>query len=191
MASRLTRVPSLKERLDETLTAQRNEIISFLSKIASHGKGILQPHEVLSEFEAVADKHKLADGPFGEVLRHTQETIVLPPWITLAVRPRPGVWEYIRVNVDALAVEELTPSQFLHVKEELVDGSTNGNFVLELDFEPFTASFPRPTLSKSIGNGVEFLNRHLSAKMFHDKESMRPLLDFLRMHHYKGKVTFI
>ena len=77
------------------------------------------------------------------------------------------------------------------MKEELVDGSTNGNFVLELDFEPFTASFPRPTLSKSIGNGVEFLNRHLSAKMFHDKESMRPLLDFLRMHHYKGKTIML
>jgi sucrose synthase len=29
--------------------------------------------------------------------------------------------------------------------------------VLELDFEPFTASFPHPTLSKSIGNGMEFL----------------------------------
>ncbi|KAL5823308.1 hypothetical protein ACOSQ4_021208 [Xanthoceras sorbifolium] len=34
--------------------------------------------------------------------------------------------------------------------------------LLELDFKPFNASFPRPTLSKSIGNGVEFLNRHLS-----------------------------
>lgn len=68
---------------------------------------------------------------------------------------------------------------------------SNGNFVLELDFEPFTASFPKPTLTKSIGNGVEFLNRHLSAKMFHDKESMTPLLDFLRMHHYKGKVKMI
>ncbi|CAO2841645.1 unnamed protein product [Amaranthus hypochondriacus] len=191
MAGRLTRVPSLKERLDETLTAQRNEILSFLSRIASHGKGILQPHQLLSEFDAVSDKHKLSDGPFGEVLRHTQEVIVLPPWITLAVRPRPGVWEYIRVNVDALAVEELTSSEFLHVKEELVDGSVNGNFVLELDFEPFTASFPRPTLSKSIGNGVEFLNRHLSAKMFHDKESMKPLLDFLRMHHYKGKTMML
>jgi sucrose synthase len=61
--------------------------------------------------------------------------------------------------------------------------------VLELDFEPFTASFPRPTLSKSIGNGVEFLNRHLSAKLFHDKESMHPLLEFLRVHCYKGKVS--
>lgn len=68
--------------------------------------------------------------------------------------------------------------------------STNGNFVLELDFEPFTASFPHPTLSKSIGNGVEFLNRHLSAKLFHDKESMHPLLEFLRVHCYKGKVCF-
>ncbi|GFY83023.1 sucrose synthase 4 [Actinidia rufa] len=61
----------------------------------------------------------------------------------------------------------------------------NGNFVLELDFEPFNASFPRPNLSKSIGYGVEFLNRHLSAKMFHDKESMHPLLDFLEVHNYK------
>lgn len=60
--------------------------------------------------------------------------------------------------------------------------------MLELDFEPFNASFPRPTLNKSIGNGVEFLNRHLSAKLFHDKESMQPLLEFLRLHSYKGKV---
>lgn len=60
--------------------------------------------------------------------------------------------------------------------------------MLELDFEPFNASFPRPTLNKSIGNGVEFLNRHLSAKLFHDKESMQPLLEFLRLHSYKGTV---
>ncbi|KAH9619028.1 hypothetical protein KSS87_019211 [Heliosperma pusillum] len=191
MSRRLTRLPSLKERLDETLTAQRNEIICFLSRISSHGKGILQAHEVTAEFEATSGLDKLADGPFAEILRHTQEAIVLDPWIILAVRPRPGVWEYIRVNVDALAVEELTPSEFLRIKEELVDGNTNGNFVLELDFEPFTASVPRPTLSKSIGNGVEFLNRHLSAKMFHDKESLRPLLNFLRMHHYKGKTMML
>ena len=65
---------------------------------------------------------------------------------------------------------------------------SNGNFVLELDFAPFTASIPRPTLTKSIGNGVEFLNRHLSAKMFQDKDSMHPLLDFLRLHHHNGRV---
>lgn len=194
MAERvLNRVHSLRERLDETLIAQRNEILGLLSKIEAKGKGILQHHQLIAEFEAIPEENrkKLADGAFGEVLRATQESIVLPPWVALAVRPRPGVWEYIKVNVHALVVEELQVAEYLHLKEELVDGSSNGNFVLELDFEPFNASFPRPTLSKSIGNGVEFLNRHLSAKLFHGKESMQPLLDFLRVHCYKGKTMML
>ncbi|KAJ0032039.1 hypothetical protein Pint_13576 [Pistacia integerrima] len=185
----LTRVHSLRERLDETLSSHRNEILALLSRLETKGKGILQNHQLILEFEAIPaeNRKKLSDGAFAEVLRSTQEAIVLPPWVALAVRPRPGVWEYIRVNVHALVVEELRVAEYLHFKEELVDGSTNGNFVLELDFEPFTASVPRPTLSKSIGNGVEFLNRHLSAKLFHDKESMHPLLEFLRVHCHKGK----
>ncbi|KAJ0676723.1 putative sucrose synthase [Helianthus annuus] len=195
MAERvLTRVHSLRERLDSTLATHRNEILMVLSRIESHGKGILKPHQLMSEFEEICkeDQSKLQDGAFYEVLKCTQEAIVLPPWVALAIRLRPGVWEYVRVNVNALVVEELTVPEYLHFKEELVNGTSNGgNFVLELDFEPFTASFPRPTLTKSIGNGVEFLNRHLSAKMFHDKDSMHPLLDFLRTHHCKGKTMML
>ncbi|XVF41008.1 hypothetical protein PTKIN_Ptkin01aG0246000 [Pterospermum kingtungense] len=47
------------------------------------------------------------------------EAILLPPWVALAVHLRPGVWEYIRVNVHAFVIEELTVA------------TTNGNFVLE------------------------------------------------------------
>ncbi|XP_055800645.1 sucrose synthase [Solanum dulcamara] len=194
MAERvLTRVHSLRERVDATLAAHRNEILLFLSRIESHGKGILKPHQLLAEFDAIRqdDKNKLNEHAFEELLKSTQEAIVLPPWVALAIRLRPGVWEYVHVNVNALVVEELSVSEYLHFKEELVDGASNGNFVLELDFEPFTSSFPKPTLTKSIGNGVEFLNRHLSAKMFHDKESMTPLLEFLRAHHYKGKTMML
>ena len=185
----LNRAHSLRERLDDTLSAHRNEILAFLSRIEAKGKGFLQPHQLIDEFEAIpeATRKNLLESEFGEVLKNTQEAIVLPPWVALAVRPRPGVWEYIRVNVHSLVAEELLVPEYLHFKEELVDGSLNGNFVLELDFEPFNATFPKPTLSKSIGNGVEFLNRHLSAKLFHDKESMHPLLEFLRVHCYKGK----
>ncbi|XP_039030279.1 sucrose synthase-like [Hibiscus syriacus] len=190
MAERaLTRVHSLRERLDSTLAAHRNEILALLARIEGKGKGILQHHQIIFEFEAIPEEIRktLADGAFSEILRASQEAIVLPPWVALAVRPRPGVWEYIRVNVHALVVEELTAAEYLRFKEELVDGSSSANFTLELDFEPFNASFPRPTLSKSIGNGVEFLNRHLSAKLFHDKESMHPLLEFLKVHCHKGK----
>ncbi|KAK4757884.1 hypothetical protein SAY87_019185 [Trapa incisa] len=190
MAERLlTRSHSLRERLDATLASHRNDIVSFLARLEAKGKGILQRHQIIAEFEAIAEesRQKLLGGAFGEVLKASQEAIISPPWVALAVRPRPGVWEYIRVNVHALVLEQMEVAQYLHFKEELVEGSSNGNFVLELDFEPFNASFPRPTLSKSIGNGVEFLNRHLSAKLFHDKESLHPLLEFLQVHCYKGK----
>lgn len=67
--------------------------------------------------------------------------------------------------------------------------SSENGFVLELDFEPFNATFPRPSRSSSIGNGVQFLNRHLSSIMFRNKDCLEPLLDFLRAHKYKGHVS--
>ncbi|TQD93673.1 hypothetical protein C1H46_020677 [Malus baccata] len=125
MAERaLTRVQSLRERLDKTLSTHRNEILALLSRIESKGKGFLQPHQLHAEFEAIPEnnRQKLLDGAFGEVLKHTQEAVVLPPWVAFAVRPRPGVWEYIRVNVHALVLEELRVAEYLQFKEELVDG---------------------------------------------------------------------
>ncbi|KAH1265927.1 Sucrose synthase 2 [Glycine max] len=77
------------------------------------------------------------------------------------------------------------------LQEELVDGKINDNFVLELDFEPFNATFPCPFHSASIGNGVQFLNRHLSPIMFRTKDSLQPLLDSLQAHKYKGHTLMI
>lgn len=50
-----------------------------------------------------------------------QEAIILPPFVALAVRPSPGVWEYVRVNVYELSVEQLSVSEYLRFKEELAD----------------------------------------------------------------------
>ncbi|KAL5698216.1 sucrose synthase [Ranunculus cassubicifolius] len=189
----LSRVQSLIERLDDTLLSSRNELLILLSIFEGHGKGILQPHHITEDIQAIpeVEREKLIDGVFGSILKSAQEAIVLPPWVAFAIRPRPGVWEYIRVNNNAMDAETLTATEYLKIKEELLNGSHDDNFTLELDFEPFNATVPRLMLSSSIGNGVEFLNRHLSAKMFHGKESLQPLVDFLRVHHYKGKIMML
>ncbi|PIA43209.1 hypothetical protein AQUCO_02000566v1 [Aquilegia coerulea] len=176
------RVHSLIDRLDGTLPSFSNESMILLSKIESHGKGILKSNHILEDIEAIPkdDRKNLTDGIFGEILRSTQEAVVLPPSVAFAVRPKPGVWEYLRVDVNTLTVEGLTAAEYLKFKEEVLDGSDKDNFMLELDFEP---SVTNSTLSKSIGNGLEFLNQHLSAKI---GDNMQPLLDFLRVRNYKG-----
>ncbi|XP_027118094.1 sucrose synthase 2 [Coffea arabica] len=192
---KLQKLPSIRERVEDTLSAHRNELIALLSRYVAQGKGMLQPHHLIDELDnIVVDEtafKKLSQGPFSEVLRSAQEAIVLPPFVAIAVRPRPGVWEYVRVNVYELSVDQLSISEYLHLKEELVDGRSEDHLVLELDFEPFNATFPRPTRSSYIGNGVQFLNRHLSSIMFRNKDSLEPLLDFLRAHKHKGHVLML
>ncbi|KAM7463106.1 hypothetical protein LguiA_031227 [Lonicera macranthoides] len=183
---------SMRDRVQETLSAHRNEHVSLFSRYIAKGKGILQSHHLTDELDGVDGEdegmQKLKDGPFSQIWRCAQEAIVLPPFVAIAIRPRPGVWEYIRVNVYELSVDQLSVSEYLFFKEELVDGQYNE---LELDFEPFNATFPRPTRSSSIGNGVQFLNRHLSSIMFRNKDSLAPLLDFLRTHKHDGHALML
>ncbi|KAK2457147.1 Sucrose synthase 2 [Trifolium repens] len=190
-SSKLARLPSIRDRVEGTLSAHRNELVSLLSRYVDQGKGILQPHKLIDELESIHGEGQatedLKNGPFGQIIKSAQEAIVLPPFVAIAVRPRPGIWEYVRVHVYELSVEQLSVAEYLRCKEELVDGTDNDHYLLELDFEPFNASFPRPTRSSSIGNGVQFLNRHLSSIMFRKKDSLEPLLDFLRAHKYKGR----
>nr|AEV40894.1 sucrose synthase [Gossypium hirsutum] len=192
---KLGRSPSMRDRVEDTLSAHRNELVALLSRYVAQGKGILQPHTLIDELENVVGddkaREKLSDGPFSEVLKSAQEAIILPPYVAIAIRPRPGVWEYIRVNVHELSVEQLDVSEYLRFKEALADVGEDNHFVLELDFEPFNASFPRPNRSSSIGNGVQFLNRHLSSNMFRNKDSLEPLLNFLRAHKYKGHALML
>ncbi|KAJ1402384.1 Sucrose synthase [Sesbania bispinosa] len=217
---KLGRLPSIRDRVENTLSAHRNELVSLLSRMrkllllllhgdnvwsfencnvfryifiwyVDQGKGILQPHNLVDELENLQCEDEatkdLKNGPFGEIIKAAQDAIVLPPFVAIAVRPRPGVWEYVRVNIFELSVEQLSVSDYLRLKEELVEGTSSSKFLLELDFEPFNASFPRPSRSSSIGNGVQFLNRHLSSIMFRNKDTLEPLLDFLRVHKYKGQ----
>ncbi|KRH12088.1 hypothetical protein GLYMA_15G151000v4 [Glycine max] len=181
---------SVRERVLDTLSRYRNEFISLLSRYVAGGKGILQPHDLLYEVEKLLEEdegmQKLKDSPFVKELESAKEAIVLPPFVSIALRPRPGVWEYVRVDAFELSVDNLSVAEYLRLKEELVDGQCTDKYVLELDFEPFNVTLPRPTRSSSIGDGVQFLNRHLSSFMFRSKESLEPLLAFLRTHRYDG-----
>nr|CAB3495999.1 unnamed protein product [Digitaria exilis]CAB3500876.1 unnamed protein product [Digitaria exilis] len=192
-APKLDRTPSIRDRVEDTLHAHRNELVALLSKYVNKGKCILQPHHILDALDEVQGSGggALAEGPFLDVLRSAQEAIVVPPFVAIAVRPRPGVWEFVRVNVHELSVEQLTVPEYLCFKEALVDGQHNDPYILELDFEPFNASVPRPNRSSSIGNGVQFLNRHLSSIMFRNRDCLEPLLDFLRAHRHKGHVMML
>ncbi|XP_039170398.1 sucrose synthase [Eucalyptus grandis] len=184
MADRVsTESQSIYVRFKKALSACPNDLLVFFLRVQGNGNGILRRPQILAELEAIPEERRarLRHGDFDEVLKSIQEAIVSPPWVALAVRPGPGVWEYMRVNIRAFDCEQLEVAAFLRLEEGLADGSLNP------DIDPLTPVFVHPTPSMSIGNGNEFICGRLSDKLSHDYESLHPLLKFLQTLNYKGK----
>ncbi|XWS24680.1 hypothetical protein CRYUN_Cryun27aG0003300 [Craigia yunnanensis] len=86
---------TMRDRFRDTLSAHRNELLSILSKYVAWGKGMLQSRHLIDELiKSVKEDEatlKLRDSHFFKVLESAQEAIVLPSFVAIAIRPRPGV----------------------------------------------------------------------------------------------------
>nr|MBS0022125.1 sucrose synthase [Gammaproteobacteria bacterium] len=158
------------QRLRDYLVSHRQEGFHLLHHYAGMGKPLLLRSEIQDAFRELCqqcDGDELAGSPLARVISGTQDAAVQPPWIYLAVRPYVARWEYLRIHLDTMSVEAVAVQEYLRFKERLVNGHAHDNpWTLEIDLDPFARGFPRLQEARSIGRGVEFLNRHLSSGLF-------------------------
>ncbi len=111
-----------------------------------------------------------------------QSSVSLGNTVFLEIRIRTASTLFYKVNTEELVLEETDPSEFL-INKEICANSSISNNILNLNFKPFNINSPKVRDVKYIGNGVEYLNRFLSSKMFTDSEKWKSLLfDFIRLH---------
>lgn len=46
---------------------------------------------------------------------------MIPPFLAFAVRPNPGIWEFVKVNSVDLDAEGITSTEYLKFKESIFD----------------------------------------------------------------------
>ena len=184
----------LDDAFFESLVDYIQQERSQAHRVMHHLQGLKRQFLLRSEVEdAIAG---LCAGPEGAGLRNTpleklfgwvQEATVDAAWIYLALRVRVGRWAYVRIHVDTMSLERTSVSKFLYFKERLINGSKDAwSWELEIDLEPFSREFPKMHEARSIGRGVEFLNRRLSSRLFEDLgKGDKRLLDFLSVHSYR------
>ena len=181
------------ELLAELLKKNREQIYMLLRSYFALDRSLLLRSDLWDVFESFCESDEklpcLIDTPLKKVISNCQEAILEDPWIYFAIRERVGRWVYVRFHVEALEHEQIPVAQFLKFKERVVDGVENvQKWPLEIDFGPFNREFPRMKEPRSIGRGVEFLNRRLSSSLFQSQgEGDQRLMDFLRVHQYKGQ----
>jgi len=169
----------------------REAIYLLLRRYAALGRPYLLRSELWDEFSGFcsdSDFAALLDSPLADTIRITQEAAVGSPWIYYVTRRYVARSRHFRIHTETLHMESVTVSEYLQFKEHLVNGGSVDPWALEFDIGPFNRDFPKLQETRSIGRGVEFLNRRLSSQLFQALgEGDRRLLDFLRLHQVQGQ----
>jgi sucrose synthase len=128
----------------------------------------------------------LAGSPLARLVHWAQEAALDEEWIYLSLRPWVARHWYMRLRGESLYPELVPVEAYLGFKEGLVGQAEDDPWSLEIDLAPFSREFPKMHEVRSIGRGVEFLNRRLSSQLFADlSHGDRRLLDFLRVHRWR------
>lgn len=178
--------------VNDLLQANREAVYPLLRRVIQLGQPLLRHQEIADLFAhycTTPEGAPLAGTELAAAVAVTQQAVVISPWIYLAMRPAIARWTHARLHTETLQYEEITISEFLRFKEQLACPTCEPDtWTLEIDLAPFNRDFPRLREARSIGRGVEFLNRRLSSQLFQEQENgTRKLLEFLRTHQVQGR----
>ena len=185
---------TMADRINSFLVSNRNWAYSFFRGILEKPQPFWLRTEVTDYYSSFIDEESgIQTELLDELIPLVQEAAVNPPWLIMAVRPQNGEWRYFQLHTEVLECREVDVHDFLAFKERLVNHtSENDEWLLELDLKPFNRDFPRLQESRSIGQGVQFLNRHLSSRLHNQMgEGNNFLFQFLRVHQYRGTQLMI
>jgi sucrose synthase len=168
---------------------QRDELFLLLRHYLTLNRPLLLQSDLVDEYQRFCNQnHEEENEHLAGLIACAQEAVLDSPWVYLALRPRPGRWRYLRCNVEVVQQNEIPVERFLAFKERLVQPDSAKRGMLEIDLTPFNREFPRMQEARSIGRGVEFLNRRLSSQLFQELgNGARQLLEFLRVHQVAGQ----
>ncbi|MCF7992501.1 MAG: sucrose synthase [Thiohalocapsa sp.] len=178
-------LPQLAAYLSEC----RSQAHLILHHIIGMGRPFLLRSDLQDAVERLCTEDETVRGSaLAGALLQAQEAVIDASWVYLALRRRVARWDYLRIHLETMDLQQVSVSEFLVFKEHLATGGEHDPFGLEIDMSPFYRDQYKLREEGSIGRGVEFLNRRLSSRLFEElgKGDQR-LLSFLRMHSYRGR----
>ena len=178
----------MSKNLITLIEENKNDFFRYLNRVASHENKLLvkgQLLEILEEFKKDDGNgnHQIIE----DVVRKINESVTLNQIIYFEIREKIADSTFYLFNIEELYYEKISIREFLKAKEKFINPQSN-NDILTINFSTFYDKFPSVREYKSIGRGVEYLNRYLSSNMFTQPEKLRKaLFDFLFMHKYKSQ----
>ena len=171
----------------------------FVSDLNLHpGKHLLR-NDIILKFNQFLDTHKAGGRDSGDFsglqtfLSKTQEMLLQEKCAVLLHRAQVGQYNFYRIPHVEGRVEELTPEEFLDLREE-VSGRAHvaSEKKLLIDFQPFYSLGPEVPGPEKIGSGLRYVNHYIAGQFQEAPENWQAhLYEFLKTHRAHNEQILI
>ena len=127
-----------------------------------------------------------------DFLKKVQELFITKEHLVLIHRYAIAKYRFYMVRRDGEYMEEITLSKYLDLKDDYAKQKRKDGYHLHIDFMPFYDFSPSIRDTRSIGNGIRFLNRYLSSNIFSRPDEWNAkLFEFIKLHQYNGRQLLV
>ena len=187
------------ENLLSTVIAKKDqrdfkELITFITRSRTP---IVLRNGIIQLFRDFCDGHQKSKA-FTEkssvfaFIKKTQELFLVDDHLAVMHRYAIAKYRFYLIRQDGGYIEETTLARYLQLRDFHFQKKTEDGLPLCLDFMPFYDFSPTIRDTRTVGNGIRFLNRYMSSSLFsRPREWVKKSYDFLKIHHYEGQQLLV
>ncbi len=181
--------------LEEILQKYKKQFFSYLKKVCSNEKKLLVKGELLEIFHQSRRKNgnnSTAEAIEQAVNKFTESVCIDECSIFMLRRGEQSAEaNIISLMSNNQSSKKISAVDYLKAKERYRYPLLE-NDLLTFNFRTFYDKFPSIRESKSIGRGVEYLNRYLSSTMFTQPQKLsQAMYDFLFVHKHNSEQLIV
>ncbi len=184
--------------LSEILTkADRKEFKEYVSLLQQQEEVFFLRNDILYWFRQYCQQNK-KNGRFREkssvfnFLKKIQELFQIEEHVAILHRYDIAKYRFYLLRSDGDYMEPIDSHRYLDLKDRFVLQHSRNGTSLHMDFLPFYDFSPSIRDTRTVGNGIRFLNRFMSSNIFNRPEEWQEkLFEFLKMHQHDERQLLV
>jgi sucrose synthase len=188
----------MKNVLIEILNKKdRKDFKEFVVFVTNQQFGICLRNGIIQLFRQYCDQHNKTkkfrqNSSMFNFLKKTQELFLADGTLVMLHRYAIAKYRYYRIRLDGEYMEEISLNDYLDLRDLQFLKKKRDNYKLKIDFMPFYDFSPSIRDTRTIGNGIRFLNRYMCSNIFSRPDEWNAkLFEFLQLHQHNDRQLLV
>jgi sucrose synthase len=175
----------------------RKEFKEFVAFVANQPTGICLRNGIIQLFRQYCDEHNKPkkfrqNSTMFNFLKKTQELFPADGTLVILHRYAIAKYHFCRIRLDGEYMEEISLNDYLDLRDLYFLKKKRDNHQLKIDFMPFYDFSPSIRDTRSVGNGIRFLNRYMCSNIFSRPDEWNTkLFQFIQLHQHDGRQLLV